>query len=87
MRYLFLLVFLLPSCAGGGIDFANSAQYQGEIHPVVQSMTAVSLHVKADVARGRTREQIAADVGWAALNEVLVFLSTLQAAEAQKAAR
>lgn len=88
MKRLVSLFLLLPACGtAGGLDFANSAQYQHEIHPAVAGMTAVTAHVQSDVARGKTREQIAADIGWAALNETLVFLATAQAAAASAPAR
>jgi len=76
MHYFTLCALLLFSgCAG--FDPSNSAQYQAEIHPAVAGMSAVTAHVRADLARGKTRTQIEADIGFAAVNEAILFMAQM----------
>ncbi len=72
---LFAAFLILPSCATAGLDLANSVQYQQEIHPLAVGATAVRSHIQADLARGKTKEQIALDAGFAVFQEVMAFLA------------
>lgn len=88
MRKLFasLVCLALASCAGGaGLDLQNSAQYQQEFLALGAQATQVHAHITADLTRGKTKEQIAADAGFAALNATLQFLATLPAAASRPA--
>lgn len=78
MKKLSLCVafLILPACATGGLDFANSVQYQQEIHPLAVGATAVRAHIQADLAKGKTKEQIAMDAGFAVFQEVMLFLAS-----------
>lgn len=70
------LSLFLPSCgASPGLDLANAQQYQAEIHAVALSATQVRQHMAADLARGKTKEQIALDCGWATFWEAMGFLA------------
>lgn len=75
-RLPLLAVLLLPSCAAG-LDIVNSAQYQTEIHPLAVGATAVRAHIQADLAKGKTKEQIALDAGFAVFQEVMAFLASV----------
>ena len=59
------------SCSTMGVDPVNSARYYQEIEPIA----AVVRHVEEDRRAGKTDEQIAADLGWAALQRVLAYLN------------
>lgn len=71
MRYLTLLLLLLPACGSLRVDPVNSAQYYQEIQPI----EAVVRHVDQDRKAGKSNEQIASDLGWAALQRILAYLS------------
>lgn len=71
-----LVLFPLFSCASG-LDLANSVQYQQEIRPLAVGATTVRAHIQADLARGKTKEQIAMDAGFAVFQEVMLVLASL----------
>lgn len=70
MRYLACLLVFLPACGSMRVDPVNSAQYYQEIVPI----EAVVRHVDADRKAGKSDEQIASDLGWAALQRILAYV-------------
>lgn len=79
---IFLAALALPACATGGLDLQNSVQYQQEIRPLAVGATVVRSHIQADLQRGKTKEQIAMDVGFAVFQETMLFLASIPPAAA-----